>query len=85
MLHVDPGTAARRLVLWSEAMQESELCATQRVTRWSWSVAKDALQPFVASAATHCGRVGCITRPTWVASVVGPSTERSRSFVRASR
>lgn len=36
MLHVDPGIAARRLVLWSEAMQESELCATERVTRWSW-------------------------------------------------
>lgn len=85
MLHVDPGTAARRHVLWSEPMQESELCATEQVTRSSWSIAQDPSQAFVATAAAHCERVGCITKPTWMASGVGPSTEASRSFVRASR
>lgn len=48
MLHVHPGTAARRLVLWSEPMQESELCATEQVTRWSWSVAQDSIAAFCA-------------------------------------
>lgn len=81
MLHVGPGAIARRLPRLIRADEESVLYATERVTPRSCSLAQDPFWPFVPATAAHCGRVGSITGPTSLASVVSPATKLSRNFV----
>lgn len=81
MLHVDPGAIARRLRRLIRADGRVGAVRDGAGHTWSCSVADDPSWPFVAAAAAHCGRVGCITRPSSLASVVSPATKLLRNFV----